>query len=146
MRSVRQCFQVIDVRYLAVLAVLTAMLGSVPSVAASCRPSLISVVESRQLLRLLPDVTAAMTAGITVTILQYSQPGSDQVAHFSIWAKAGTVPTVLDNGLLGYFAVGRQTAQVTNVADDPIGGGPEFKHYQMVLVSRHCLTTASSAT
>ena len=127
-------------RWSVLASVIAPLLVPLNAGAEDCRPSLISVGESRQLLRLIPDVVAASAAHAAVTIIYEPKADQPQVASFSIWVKSGAVPTALDNGLIGYFSVDRKSALVENVAYETIDGDAEFRKLQKQIRRRHCLT------
>jgi hypothetical protein len=107
--------------------------------AGSCAPTQLSAQDASDLVRALPVVQKLIHAGRAVTVLLY-HPTNERRATFSFTVFTdATETTVLDNGLVGYYAVDAKSAVVLDVTDTEQMGDTAFKAAQIKLRAAHCI-------
>ena len=86
-----------------------------------------------------PDAVTSKKLGGKLSALTYTPPHqSDSFYYFQLFSTVSTPTTPLDNGMLGYFSVDKETGRVVNVADEDTHG-KELEKLQAKLRAKHCI-------
>ena len=113
-------------------------MGSLAGCARGCVPTPLSEGEARQLVMAVSDAIAVEKAGGKVTAESYVPPQRKHVFYYFALTTTLTKATLLDNGIIGYFSVNKQTARVVNVAEKDVAG-KELERLQVTLRAQHCI-------
>jgi hypothetical protein len=108
-----------------------------------CSPTRISVDEARALVEAVPDIVAVREPGeeLFVDAEEPDRGRNDEIFFFSVWTSMRE-KTLLDNGLVGYFNVNQQTAQVNDSVLIEEIHGKELEELQEKLRRKHCIDRA----
>jgi hypothetical protein len=109
---------------------------------ASCSPTPLSQAEGHDLVMGIPAAIAARASGGHVSAVP-SGPKRRLFYTFMLLTDGKQPPTLLDNGLLGYFAVNRITGRVVEAtAGEETMRGETLDRLQSRLRSEHCINDA----
>ena len=126
----------------AVVLLCSAWLVTCAAASAPCSPTPLSQSEARDLVLAIPAAITARAAGGDVQA-RPSGPESKLFYTFMLLTNGKEPATLLDNGLLGYFAVNRRTGRVVEAtAGEETMRGETLEGLQKRLRSRHCISAA----
>jgi hypothetical protein len=109
---------------------------------AACVPKPLSREEARHLLTVIPAIDAAKRLGGRIDATDWS-PGSDfrnDIYYFYMVLTNKRQVTLLDNGLIGYFAVNKRTAQVVETTSGAPVQSKALETMQTEIRSQHCIS------
>jgi hypothetical protein len=110
----------------------------------SCTPSSISSSEAKRLLKLVPEALAARRIGGQLSVVDWSPGNSYRTENFYFYellSTKSTDTTPLDNGMLGYFGVNKQTGQVVELNSEKTAvEGTDLRRLQIRFRKEHCIS------
>lgn len=109
---------------------------------AACVPSPLSPAEARRLLSMVPAADAAKRLGGRIEAMNWS-PGSDfrnDVYYFYTVLTDKKQVTILENGLIGYFAVNKTTGEVVEATLDARVESKALEAIQRKIRAQHCIS------
>jgi len=108
----------------------------------ACSPTQITRDEARQLLEATPDALWVRRRGGKISLDEYRDSSSYPPEKFYLYEMFSDKPstTLLDNGIVGYFAVSKATGRVSWVVDpDEPFRGHELKRLLTRVRAKHCI-------
>jgi hypothetical protein len=108
----------------------------------ACAPSLLSKDESQRLLSVIPAAESARRLGGRVDAVDWTRGAEfrNDVYYFYMLLTDRKQATLLDNGLIGYFAVNKRTGSVVEAASGATVQGKALAMRQAEIRTRHCVT------
>ena len=124
------------------LIVVAAALFSLLQVQAACVPRPLLNEEARRLLSMVPMADAAKRLGSRIDAMDWL-PGSDfrnDVYYFYTVVTDKKQVTILENGLIGYFAVNKTTGEVMEATSDKRVESKALETMQGKIRAQHCIS------
>lgn len=116
--------------------------SSLLQVQAACVPRPLSKEEARRLLSVVPAAAAAKRLGGRVDAMDWS-PGpdfrNDLYYFFTVLTDKKQI-TILENGLIGYFAVNKTTGEVVEATSDARVESKTLETVQGKIRAQHCIS------
>ena len=125
-----------------VVSVFALTLQAGGAAAAPCTATALSKAEARMLMLKIPEAILIRGTGGTVEPTDSDAKGTypHSIFYNFMLQTSNTQGTLLDNGLIGYYAVNRISGGVVNLMLDPGEVlGPELTKAQLLLRKKHCI-------
>jgi hypothetical protein len=121
------------------LLVLILLTSATSANAATCTPTKLSLSEATRLVTSIPEAITERQHGGDVLTHSYEPKDGNSEFYYFVLQTPDLQSTLLQNGLMGYYAVNKSTGEVWNVAPEETVGR-DLKNLQRKLRAQHCVS------
>jgi hypothetical protein len=127
-------------KYLLCAALLFVVIEQVARCEPPCTVTPLSRLEAERLVMAVPEAVTAEKMGGKLSVVAW-KPAHPNASfyYFMLLSTVSSPTTPLNNGMLGYFSVDRETGRVINVAGEKTVG-KELERLQARLRVKHCIS------